>query len=121
VDMVTSGARPGRAFRAEPLPVEVRTMLGSRLRVLREDRGLSLQDLARRVGMSRGSIGDLERGDVLNPSLSTVLRLMSALDLPSIELLFGDPEYVSGKLARAVGRQPLTSGGSHGGRGRSTR
>jgi hypothetical protein len=50
-------------------------------------------------------LDNLERGEVLNPSLGTVLRLMAALEVPSIELLFGEPEFVShrhAQLARTV-------------------
>jgi transcriptional regulator with XRE-family HTH domain len=63
-----------------------------------------LNDLASKIGVSRGTLGDLERGVVLNPPLGTILRLMAALGVPSIELMFGDFEWTSGRLARLTQR-----------------
>jgi hypothetical protein len=52
--------------------------------------------------MSRGALGNLERGDVQNPPLGTLLRLMAALDLPSIEMLLGATESPSRAMARLL-------------------
>jgi transcriptional regulator with XRE-family HTH domain len=91
----------------------VRSVLGARIRAIRNERDLSLQALAAAIGMSRGSLGELERGEVLNPPLGTILRLMAALNVRSIELFFGDFDFASGRLAQLVG--PPMSGASSAG------
>jgi hypothetical protein len=37
--------------------------------------------------MSAGSLGELERGETMNPPLGTILRLMSALEISSLDVL----------------------------------
>ncbi len=53
--------------------------LGEQVRTLREARGLSQQDLARRAGPSQPAIARLEAGGV-DPRLETLRRLSRALD-----------------------------------------
>lgn len=101
--LVTPPARSSRAGKLpEALPDLARQALGDRLKHLREVRQLSLRDLGAIVGMSPGTLGDLERGRVRNPPLATVLRLMAALEVDSIELLFGEPEFASARIARSM-------------------
>ena len=45
-----------------------RESLGSRIRSLRQERGLSLRGLAERIGLSPGYLSQLERGEAENPS-----------------------------------------------------
>ena len=53
--------------------------LGEQVRALREARGLSQAELARRVGTSQSAIARLEAGGV-DPKLDTLTRLGRALD-----------------------------------------
>ncbi len=67
--------------------------LGDRLRSTREAYGISLRELARRVGVSASLISQIETGKV-HPSVSTLYALASELDASVDELLFEDAEHV---------------------------
>ncbi len=54
--------------------------LGERLRAARLRRRMSLADLAARVGVARGTLSRLERGD-LATSLGTLARVLAVLGL----------------------------------------
>ncbi len=102
--------RPGRGSgRPQPLPELARKAIGVRVRAVRESQGRSLGWVAERVNMSEGSLGELERGETLNPPIGTLLRLMAALGVETIELLLGPPEFPSGELARLVTNPRNTS------------
>lgn len=60
--------------------------LGNQLRREREARQLSLEQLARKAGIRRGSLWQMENGEI-SPSLETALRLSHALRVP-VETLF---------------------------------
>ncbi len=64
---------------------------GQKLRRLREERGISQQELAKRLGYKSNSyIYDIERGDFI-PSDEKIKRLAKALMIPSFrikEILF---------------------------------
>lgn len=55
--------------------------IGERMRELRKDRGLSIQELADRVGLSIGMISQIERG-LSTPSLRSLRLLAEALNVP---------------------------------------
>src|SRR5690349_19530010 len=55
--------------------------IGARLRELRKDRRLSIQQLADRVGLSIGMISQIERG-LSTPSLRSLRLLAEALNVP---------------------------------------
>lgn len=55
--------------------------VGTRLRVLRDQQGLSLRALAERCGLSINAISQIERGEN-SPTVSTLHRLASALNVP---------------------------------------
>lgn len=57
--------------------------LGDAIRYLREQRGLSLRELARRVGVSAPFLSDVERNRRATDKLAEVAR---ALDVPLAEL-----------------------------------
>jgi DNA-binding XRE family transcriptional regulator len=66
------------------------SQLHNRLALLRAERGLSRQDLARAMDIHYQTVGYLERGEY-NPSLDLALRLARFFDLP-VEALFSlDP------------------------------
>lgn len=69
--------------------------LAAHLRILRTDRGLTLQDLADESGVSRATLSRIENGDV-SPTAETLGRLASAFALPLSRLLAPlEPEYPS--------------------------
>ncbi len=63
--------------------------LGGRLRTRRDELGLSLRELARRVGVSASLISQIETGKV-QPSVSTLYALVTELGGSFDQLLFGE-------------------------------
>ena len=63
--------------------------VGPRLRAYREQRGLSLRELARRLGVSPSAISQIETGKS-RPSVSTLYSIVSELGM-SLDELFGAP------------------------------
>jgi transcriptional regulator with XRE-family HTH domain len=63
--------------------------IGERLRERRQERRLSLRDLAQRLGVSPSLISQIERGRA-NPSVSTLYALVAELDVSLDELLFNE-------------------------------
>jgi putative transcriptional regulator len=53
--------------------------VGKRVRLLREEQGMSQDDLARRAGLSRQTIVDLEGNDDYSPRLETLEKIAGAL------------------------------------------
>jgi transcriptional regulator with XRE-family HTH domain len=91
--------------------------IGDRLRARRQELGLSLRDVAGRLGLSPSLISQIERGRA-NPSVSTLYALVAELDLSLDELLFTDrrpvePEPIppgvppAGPVLRATERQRI--------------
>lgn len=60
--------------------------VGPRLRALRRERGLSLQVMAARCGVSRSMLSKIERGESL-PTVGVALRIAGALAVPLVQLL----------------------------------
>lgn len=70
-----------------PDPVE---LVSRRIRTLRAERLMTLDELARRTGLSQGHISKLERG-LQTPTVGTLDVLASALGVEALDLL-SDPE-----------------------------
>ncbi|MCO1578744.1 helix-turn-helix domain-containing protein [Crossiella sp. SN42] len=70
-------------------------VLGANLRERREALGISLSELARRSGIAKGTLSQLESGSG-NPTIETVFSLSNALDVPVSGLLTEavDPDVV---------------------------
>lgn len=64
-------------------------ILGRNVRRLREEAGLSQEQLAFDAGMKRSYLSDMERG-VRNPTVRAVGRLAAALEVPPADLLRTD-------------------------------
>ncbi|MQL52147.1 helix-turn-helix domain-containing protein [Desulfofundulus thermobenzoicus] len=62
---------------------------GEKIRSLREERGYTLQDLARRANLSLSYLSEIERGSK-RPSLKTIDKLAAALNVPKTLLIEGD-------------------------------
>lgn len=60
--------------------MELSDVIAANLRRLREDRGLSLGDLARRCGLSKQTLSQVERG-IGNPTVATLQELAGGLDV----------------------------------------
>ncbi len=84
------------------------TELGPRLRRVREERGLSARELARRVSCSASLISQIERG-LSAPSVGMLYALATELRT-SIDFLFGVPP---GSVPGAVGPAAAGESASH--------
>ncbi|MGB4778511.1 helix-turn-helix domain-containing protein [Microbacterium sp.] len=69
---------------------EAPSVVGSRLRQLRQRQGLSARELAHRLGISPSAVSQIERG-VLQPSVARLIAMTDALGVPLAEV-FGGPE-----------------------------
>src|SRR5215831_15189217 len=63
--------------------------IGERLRAERQRSGMTVREIARRVGVSPSLVSQIERGKV-NPSVSTLWAMVTVLGLPMSEL-FSEP------------------------------
>ncbi len=70
--------------------------LGKRIRAARKSAGLSQEALARRAELSLNSMGSLERGEALDPHISTLSGIADALGMSVGELL--EEPALSGKV-----------------------
>jgi len=65
-------------------------LLGTNLRARRDEQGISLSELARRSGIAKGTLSQLESGTG-NPTIETVFSLSNALGIPVSALLSESP------------------------------
>jgi len=70
-----------------------RALFGRRLRVLRAERGISQEELARAAGLHRTYVSSVERGE-RNVSFDNICALARAFGLPAAEL-FRDVDEAS--------------------------
>ena len=66
--------------------MDIRERIGSNLRRLRKERGLTQEDFATDSGFDRGYVSGIERG-VRNPTITVVEKIANALDVAIGELL----------------------------------
>jgi transcriptional regulator with XRE-family HTH domain len=64
---------------------DIKTEFGRHLRKLREERGLTQEELADRAGMHFTYVGQIERG-IRNPSLVNLHKLAKALNISAGKL-----------------------------------
>ncbi len=84
--------------------------LGLDIRALRKSRGLTLNDLADRLGRSVGWLSQVER-DLSEPNITDLRHLAAALDVP-VSLLFGQapaPANEAGLVVRKDARRTIGS------------
>ena len=62
----------------------------NQIRVLRKEKGISQEDLARRCGVSRQTINAIEKGDY-NPTIRLCIAICRALD-KTLDQLFWEEE-----------------------------
>jgi transcriptional regulator with XRE-family HTH domain len=85
------------ATRKSPTPPPRPPRVGAALAALREQRGLSLDEVSRQAGVSKSMLSQIERGQA-NPTVAVVWRLATALGVPLGELL-GDGKPAAPLLA----------------------
>jgi transcriptional regulator with XRE-family HTH domain len=83
-------------------PEDTAGALARNLRRLRADRGLTLDELARRAGISRSMLIQIEQQRV-NPTLATLVRVAQALDVGLAELV----ELGSRRRVRVISRDDV--------------
>ena len=94
-------------FAREAVSVDV----GQRLRELREERDISLRELARRSGLSANALSMIER-NLTSPSVTTLIKLATALEVP-ITALFrveAERQQIVFRKASARTRIPFQRG-----------
>jgi len=88
-------------------PNQIVTQIGLTLKKLRKDRQLNLQELAELTGVSKLTLGNIERGET-NPTLGVLWKISTGLSLPLMSL-FSTASNVTlsqaGKGLRIVGEQ----------------
>lgn len=80
-------------------------MTGPKIRQLRQNKGMTLNELAEKTQTTAGYISQLER-DIVDPSLSTLRKIAAALDTPLFALL--DSRDTQSAVVYANKRQKMT-------------
>lgn len=83
-------------------------VVGTNLRRLRTERGLSLEGLARLSGVSRAMLGQIELGQSA-PTINVLWKIAKALDLPFAALMSQPQETTGPRVIRANRTKRLTS------------
>lgn len=82
--------------------------VGTRLRYLRDMHGLSQRELARRAGLTHGTIGSIER-DAISPSVGSLRKILDSFPMTLSEFFALNPEsetqvfFGSGELMEVGG------------------
>ncbi len=71
--------------------------IGERLRLLRERRNWSIDELAQKCELTAGHIGRIERGDSKNPRFETIEVLAKALEVAPALILYGEDGETKGE------------------------
>lgn len=79
---------------------QAKKQLGANIARLREQRNLSVKELADLAYMSDGYLGEIEKGQKSTPGLRILLDLVNALQLGSIEELLSGQELGTTTLRR---------------------
>jgi XRE family transcriptional regulator, regulator of sulfur utilization len=88
----------------------INSLVAGNLKRLREQKKMSLDDVARVSGVSKSMLGQIERGDV-NPTISTVWKIASGLKVTFTELV-SQPEMEC-EVIDIVSIQPLLEDSGH--------
>ncbi|MCU1282229.1 MAG: Transcriptional regulator [bacterium] len=99
------------ASRLEMSFVSVRKALGARLKQLREEQGLKVENVAHWVGVDRTHVYGIERGDTW-PSVELLVSLASAYRVDPADLLIFPEQHVRHRfreLARLIPNAKLAA------------
>jgi XRE family transcriptional regulator, master regulator for biofilm formation len=69
-------------------------MIGLRIRSLREEKGYSISELAKRAGISKSYLSQIERNLQVNPSLHLLSKLAQTLDATLDDLIGVEQENI---------------------------
>lgn len=83
--------------------------MGKRIKALRQAKGLSQQDLADRLGITKGAVMHWETGRTKNIKNETMLELVRILETDQEFLLFG-PDRAPARRKSHKRNQPTRSG-----------
>lgn len=75
---------PDGNIRINEMPIKEKFQLGERLQAIRKSRGLSQRELARRAGITNGSLSLIEQGKV-SPSFQSLEKIIAAIPMTLIE------------------------------------
>lgn len=81
-------------------------MIGDQIKRVREERGLSVTELAELAAVSPGYVGKLERGDIASPGFLPVQRIAAALDVTMDALAGGFTVMVTCPTCDGEGKVP---------------
>ena len=81
--------------------------VGQRLRALREERSISMRELARRSGLSANALSMIERG-LTSPSVSTLTKLADAMEVPITAMFRQELEREEIVFVKATERRRLS-------------
>ncbi len=76
----------------------VKETLGSRLRRLREEKGISVAALALKVGVSQATLRQIETGHIKNPSFLVGLRVANELNVDAMYLALGEGSSITERI-----------------------
>lgn len=96
--MLQTSLRPGKRSRGGSFH------LGKRLRQLRRERGLTLEDAGRNTGLAASTLSKIEN-DQMSPTFDVVQKLATGFDIDITDLFAVEPE------AHANGRRSVTLAG----------
>lgn len=68
------------------------SMLGEKIKKLRESRGLSLSELAERAGVAKSYLSTIERNLRRNPSIQFIEKIADVLNVSVTSLIEADPD-----------------------------
>jgi transcriptional regulator with XRE-family HTH domain len=71
-------------------PASIKSRFGATIRTLRDERGLSQEELAERAGLHRNYVGGVERGE-RNIALENIVKLAKALSVATRDLFTNVP------------------------------
>ncbi len=85
-------------------------MFGRRLKELRENRGLSLSELAMKSGVAKSYLSNMERDKMTNPSLEVLTKIAAVLDITPQILISQDKDVEKDKAQAALERLAQAEG-----------
>ncbi len=90
--------------------------IGNRIKVLREEKGISIEELSARTGFDADLLAKIENSDIY-PQLGTIIKLSKSLDAAFGQLLSGtgDKPYAITRLKdqKTIFRSTSQKGGKH--------
>ena len=85
----------------------INLIIGNNLNKYRKNKGFSLDKVAEMTGVSKGMLGQMERGET-NPSISTLWKIANGLHISSTFLLEAEPDELV--IIKQKDLTPITDG-----------